>query len=41
MRKETAAWNRQRNGETCKINWRFTTDVRVKLKRQQNGVAYT
>jgi transposase len=34
MRKETAAWNRKRNRESCKINWRFTTtDARIKLKR--------
>jgi transposase len=34
MRKEAAAWNRRRNQEACKINWRFTTaDARIKLKR--------
>ena len=34
MRKETGAWNRRRNREACKINWRFTTaDARIKLKR--------
>jgi hypothetical protein len=34
MRKETTAWNRRRNREACKINWRFTTaDARIKLKR--------
>jgi transposase len=34
MRKEAAAWNRKRNQEACKINWRFTTaDARIKLKR--------
>jgi hypothetical protein len=34
MRKETAAWNRRRNKEASKINWRFTTaDARIKLKR--------
>jgi hypothetical protein len=34
MRKETEAWNRRRNREACKINWRFTTaDARIKLKR--------
>jgi transposase len=33
MRKEAAAWNRRRNREACKINWRFTTaDARIKLK---------
>jgi hypothetical protein len=33
-RKEAPAWNRRRNREACKINWRFTTaDARVKLKR--------
>jgi transposase len=34
MREETAAWNRRRNKEACKIDWRFTTaDARIKLKR--------
>jgi hypothetical protein len=34
MREEVAVWNRRRNREACKINWRFTTaDVRIKLKR--------
>jgi transposase len=34
MRKEAAAWNRRRNQEARKINWRFTTaDARIKLKR--------
>jgi hypothetical protein len=34
MRKETAAWNRRRNKEAHKIDWRFTTaDARIKLKR--------
>jgi transposase len=34
MREEAAAWNRRRNKEACKINWRFTTaDTRIKLKR--------
>jgi transposase len=33
MRKEAKAWNRRRNQEACKINWRFTTaDARIKLK---------
>jgi hypothetical protein len=33
MRKEAAAWNRRRNQDVCKINWRFTTaDARIKLK---------
>jgi hypothetical protein len=33
MRNEAAAWNRRRNKEACKINWRFTTaDARIKLK---------
>jgi hypothetical protein len=36
MRKEAGAWNRKRNKEACKINWRFTTaDARIKL------IAYT
>jgi transposase len=34
MRREAAGWNRRRNKEACKINWRFTTaDARIKLKR--------
>ena len=34
MEKETMAWTKRRNKETCKINWRFTTDdARIKLKR--------
>jgi transposase len=34
MREEAAAWNRRRNKEAAKINWRFTTaDARIKLKR--------
>jgi transposase len=34
MRQETEAWNRERNKNACKINWRFTTaDARIKLKR--------
>jgi hypothetical protein len=34
MRKEVSAWNRSRNREAKKINWRFTTDnARIKLKR--------
>jgi hypothetical protein len=33
MRNEAAAWNRRRNKEAYKINWRFTTaDARIKLK---------
>jgi hypothetical protein len=31
---EVAAWQRERNGRQCKINWQFTTaDARIKLKR--------
>jgi hypothetical protein len=34
MRKEAEAWNRRRNKEVRKLNWRFTTaDARIKLKR--------
>jgi transposase len=34
MRKEAKAWNRRRNKEARKLNWRFTTaDARIKLKR--------
>jgi hypothetical protein len=33
MREDTAAWNRRRNRDACKINWQFTTaDARIKLK---------
>jgi transposase len=33
MRKETAAWNRNRNREFSKINWCFTTaDAQITLK---------
>jgi hypothetical protein len=32
-REEARAWNRRRDREACKINWRFTTaDARIKLK---------
>jgi len=34
MKKEIATWQKQRDAETCKTNWRFTTgDARIKLKR--------
>lgn len=34
MKKEVAAWNKARNKESKKINWRFSTDdARIKLKR--------
>jgi hypothetical protein len=34
MRKETEAWNRERNATAKKINWRFSTeDARIKLNR--------
>jgi len=34
MRREVAAWVKQRNAEGGKIDWRFTTkDARIKLKR--------
>ena len=34
MRAEIAAWERDRNNNTKKIDWQFTTqDARVKLKR--------
>ena len=34
MRKEVAAWERDRNNRTATIDWRFTTaDARIKLKR--------
>ncbi|MDR1251917.1 MAG: hypothetical protein LBK62_07090 [Treponema sp.] len=34
MRKEAKAWNRRRNKEVRKLNWRFTTaDARINLKR--------
>jgi hypothetical protein len=34
MEKEVAAWNKARNQEASKINWRFSTEnARIKLKR--------
>ena len=34
MRAEIAAWERDRNNSTKKIDWQFTTqDARIKLKR--------
>jgi hypothetical protein len=34
MKKEVASWNKARNQDSKKINWRFTADeARVKLKR--------
>lgn len=34
MRKEVAAWERDRNNRAATIDWRFTTaDARIKLKR--------
>jgi hypothetical protein len=34
MRKEVAAWERDRNNRTITIDWRFTTEgARIKLKR--------
>jgi len=34
MKKEVSAWNKSRNKNASKINWRFTTDdARIKLKR--------
>jgi hypothetical protein len=34
LRKETAAWEKQRNARQRPVNWQFrTTDARVKLKR--------
>ena len=34
MRKEVAAWERDRNNRAANIDWRFTTeDARIKLKR--------
>jgi hypothetical protein len=34
LKKETAAWEKQRNRNKCRIDWRFTTkDARIKLKR--------
>lgn len=33
LRSEVAAWTHERNGETVRVNWRFTTpDARIKLK---------
>jgi len=34
MKKEVAAWVKERNEATASIDWRFTTeDARIKLKR--------
>jgi hypothetical protein len=34
LKKEIAAWEKQRNGNKCRIDWRFATkDARIKLKR--------
>jgi hypothetical protein len=34
MRKEVAAWERDRNNRAAIVDWRFTTDdARIKLKR--------
>jgi hypothetical protein len=34
LAQEVAAWERQRNTPTCRIDWRFTAqDARIKLKR--------
>jgi hypothetical protein len=34
MQGEVAAWEKNRNNRTKKINWQFTTsDARIKLKR--------
>jgi hypothetical protein len=34
MKKEVAAWEKDRNNDGVDINWRFTTDkARIKLKR--------
>lgn len=34
MRKEVAAWTKERNEDSASIDWRFTTeDARIKLKR--------
>ena len=33
LRREIDAWQRRRNAEATRVNWRFTTqDARVKLK---------
>jgi hypothetical protein len=34
MEQEVTAWEKERNRNATKINWRFTTaDARIKLKR--------
>jgi hypothetical protein len=34
LSQEVAAWERQRNTATCRVDWRFTThEARIKLKR--------
>jgi hypothetical protein len=34
LRREVAAWEKQRKAAECQVNWRFTTpDASIKLKR--------
>ena len=34
LRQEIAAWEKERNAQQVRVNWRFTTqDARIKLKR--------
>ncbi len=34
LRRELKAWEKRRNAETKRVDWRFTTrDARIKLKR--------
>ena len=34
LKNEIAAWEKQRNADSAKVNWRFTTEnARIKLKR--------
>ena len=34
LRAEVAAWERERNGTTTRVDWRFATaDARIRLKR--------
>ncbi len=34
LKLEIAAWEEERNQQSCSVNWRFTTeDARIKLKR--------
>ena len=41
IRKETRAWEKDRNNKRAKINWQFKTDdARIKLKRLYPTISY-